>query len=33
MRDEFDKRGVKVIGISVDPLDFHKKWIKDIEET
>lgn len=30
---EFAKRGVKVIGISVDQVDNHKKWVKDIEET
>ena len=30
---EFKKRNVKVIAISVDPLDDHKGWIKDINET
>ncbi len=30
---EFQKRNVKVIAISVDPLDAHKGWIKDINET
>jgi alkyl hydroperoxide reductase subunit AhpC len=30
---EFKKRGVKVIGLSVDPVDNHEKWAKDIEET
>ena len=30
---EFQKRGVKTIAISVDPLDSHHGWIKDIEET
>tara|TARA_B100000686_G_scaffold354099_1_gene462657 strand:- start:391 stop:1026 length:636 start_codon:yes stop_codon:yes gene_type:complete len=33
LRGEFDKRGVKVIGLSVDPVDDHKGWIKDINET
>jgi len=31
--NEFKKRGVKVLAISVDPLDSHKGWIKDINET
>ncbi|HEY3435059.1 MAG TPA: peroxiredoxin [Solirubrobacterales bacterium] len=30
---EFDSRGVKIIGLSVDPLDKHEDWAKDIEET
>lgn len=30
---EFQKRGVKTIALSVDPLDSHHGWIKDIEET
>ena len=30
---EFAKRGVKIIGLSVDPLDQHEAWAKDIEET
>ena len=30
---EFEKRGVKPIAISVDPLDNHEKWFDDIEET
>jgi thioredoxin-dependent peroxiredoxin len=33
IKPEFDKRGVKVIGLSVDPLDKHAQWAKDIEET
>lgn len=30
---EFTKRGVKVIGLSVDPVDDHGRWARDIEET
>ena len=33
IKPEFDKRGVKIIGLSVDPVDRHAKWAKDIEET
>jgi alkyl hydroperoxide reductase subunit AhpC len=33
IQPEFDRRGVKVIGLSVDPLDRHEKWADDIEET
>ena len=29
---EFEKRGVKIIGLSVDPVDSHQGWAKDIEE-
>jgi thioredoxin-dependent peroxiredoxin len=31
IKPEFDKRGVKIIGISVDPLENHSKWAEDIE--
>jgi alkyl hydroperoxide reductase subunit AhpC len=33
LKSEFDKRGVKVLAVSVDPLDSHKSWVKDINET
>jgi alkyl hydroperoxide reductase subunit AhpC len=33
IKPEFDRRGVKIIGLSVDPLDNHAGWSKDIEET
>ena len=33
LKPEFDKRNTKVIGVSVDPVDDHRKWAKDIEET
>jgi alkyl hydroperoxide reductase subunit AhpC len=33
IKDEFAKRNVKVIAVSVDPLDSHNGWIKDINET
>ena len=33
IKPEFDKRGVKIIGISVDPVEDHHRWVKDIEET
>jgi alkyl hydroperoxide reductase subunit AhpC len=32
LKPEFEKRGVKVIGLSVDPKDSHEKWSKDIED-
>jgi thioredoxin-dependent peroxiredoxin len=33
IKPEFDKRGVKIIGLSVDPVDKHSKWADDIKET
>ncbi|MBP9221350.1 MAG: peroxiredoxin, partial [Chitinophagales bacterium] len=33
IKSEFDRRGVKVLAISVDPLDSHEKWVHDINET
>src|SRR3974377_812091 len=32
IKPEFDKRGVKIIGLSVDPVDQHGKWANDIKE-
>ena len=32
-KPEFDKRNVKIIGLSVDPIENHAKWAADIEET
>ena len=33
IKPEFDRRNTKIIGLSADPVDDHKKWSKDIEET
>ncbi len=33
IQPEFERRGVKIIGLSVDPTDKHSDWVKDIEET
>jgi thioredoxin-dependent peroxiredoxin len=33
VKPEFDKRGVKIIAVSVDPVDSHDGWARDIEET
>jgi alkyl hydroperoxide reductase subunit AhpC len=32
IKDQFDARGVKIIGLSVDPIDRHADWAKDIED-
>jgi thioredoxin-dependent peroxiredoxin len=32
-KPEFDRRGVKILGLSVDPITDHERWAKDIEET
>src|SRR5437868_3632682 len=33
IKPEFDRRGVKIIGLSVDPTGDHERWARDIEET
>ena len=33
LKPEFDKRNCKIIGLSVDPVDKHSRWARDIEET
>jgi alkyl hydroperoxide reductase subunit AhpC len=33
IKPEFDRRGVKIIGLPVDPIDKHERWADDIEET
>ena len=33
LKDEFDKRNVKVLAVSVDPIDKHQGWVNDINET
>src|SRR5215471_11717003 len=33
LKPEFDKRGVKLLGLSVDPVDAHARWANDIKET
>ena len=33
LKPEFDKRNVKVVGLSVDPIESHRGWVGDIEET
>jgi alkyl hydroperoxide reductase subunit AhpC len=33
VKPDFDRRGVKIIGLSVDPTDKHEDWARDIEET
>ncbi|TAM05063.1 MAG: peroxiredoxin [Paraburkholderia sp.] len=33
LKPEFDRRNTRIIGLSVDPVSDHKKWVKDIEET
>jgi alkyl hydroperoxide reductase subunit AhpC len=33
LKDEFEKRNVKILALSVDPVGSHKRWVKDINET
>jgi alkyl hydroperoxide reductase subunit AhpC len=33
IKPEFDKRNAKILGLSIDPVDDHTRWAKDIEET
>src|SRR6187200_1917841 len=33
LKPEFDKRNTKIIGLSIDSVDDHSKWVKDIQET
>ncbi len=33
LKPEFDARGVKLMGLSVDPVEAHKRWVADVEET
>ena len=33
LKPDFDKRNTKIVGLSVDPVDNHNRWAKDIEET
>jgi alkyl hydroperoxide reductase subunit AhpC len=32
IQPEFEKRNTKIIGLSIDPVEGHKKWLKDVEE-
>ncbi len=32
LKSEFDKRNVKVLGLSIDPVEDHKRWVKDIQD-